>query len=82
MICLEFGILDLEFQPVCRLGFGSSFLGHFVQHFANDTDSLEEFLLVQIQSSAKADGALSGRQDEKAVLEELLSKLFSEFRIG
>ena len=53
-----------------------------MQHFANDSDSLEEFLLGQIQSSSKADRALSGRQDEKVVLEEILSKLFSEFRIG
>ena len=53
-----------------------------MQHFANDSDSLEEFLLGKIQSSSKADGVFSGRQDEKAVLEEPLSKLFSEFRIG
>ncbi len=53
-----------------------------MQHFADDTDPLKELLLGKIQGSSKADGVLSGWQDEKAVLEELFPKLFSEFRIG
>ncbi len=80
-----FGIWDLGFRISAGLPAGIwNFLLrlHFVQHFADDTDPLEELLLGKIQSSSKADGVLSGWQDEKAVLEELLSKQFSEFRIG
>ena len=76
---MELGTCDLF--GIWDLGFGTSFLGHFVQDFADDTDPLEEFLLGKIQGSSKADGVLSGRQDEKAILEEPLSKLCSEFRI-